>query len=61
MPHKMELPTVGTTVAGEVLWHIEHNRHMKIKLDEWNMPKMRRVAEPILRLGGGRSWLGEGS
>lgn len=38
MPHRMELPVVGTTVAGVVLWHAEHNLQVKIKLDEWNLP-----------------------
>ncbi|GGQ89955.1 hypothetical protein GCM10010251_00010 [Streptomyces aurantiogriseus] len=38
MPHHMELPAVGSTVTGEVIWHADHNRQVKIKLDEWNVP-----------------------
>lgn len=30
MPHHMELPAVGAAVAGEVIWHLEHNRQVKI-------------------------------
>ncbi|WP_228034090.1 S1 domain-containing protein [Streptomyces spongiae] len=35
MPHHMELPAVGASVAGEVIWHTEHNHQVKIRLDEW--------------------------
>ncbi|WP_208647965.1 hypothetical protein [Streptomyces tirandamycinicus] len=35
MPHGMELPTVGARVEGEVIWHVEHNHQVKIRLDEW--------------------------
>ncbi|MEU1621777.1 hypothetical protein ABZ479_31325 [Streptomyces sp. NPDC005722] len=35
MPHEMELPALGTRVAGEVLWHAEHNHQVKVRLDEW--------------------------
>jgi ribosomal protein S1 len=38
MPLKMELPVVGTTVAGVVLWHAERNFQVKTKLDEWDLP-----------------------
>ncbi|WP_206697806.1 hypothetical protein [Streptomyces sp. WAC00263] len=38
MPHHMELPAMGATVAGEVIWHADHNRQVKIRLDEWNVP-----------------------
>ncbi|WP_199806898.1 MULTISPECIES: hypothetical protein [unclassified Streptomyces] len=36
MPHHMELPAMGATVAGEVIWHADHNRQVKIRLDELN-------------------------
>lgn len=35
MPHHMELPLVGSTVAGEVIWHADRNRQVRIRLDEW--------------------------
>ncbi|MET7567524.1 hypothetical protein ABZT04_03325 [Streptomyces sp. NPDC005492] len=38
MPHHMELPELGTIVAGEVIWHADHNHQVKIRLDEWNVP-----------------------
>ncbi|MET8783534.1 MULTISPECIES: hypothetical protein [unclassified Streptomyces] len=38
MPHHMELPAMGAAVAGEVIWHADHNRQVKIRLDEWNVP-----------------------
>ncbi|MER6353438.1 hypothetical protein ABT186_16705 [Streptomyces sp. NPDC001634] len=38
MPHRMELPALGATVAGEVIWHADHNRQVKIRLDEWHVP-----------------------
>ncbi|WP_327744558.1 hypothetical protein OHO28_28115 [Streptomyces europaeiscabiei] len=38
MPHHMELPVVGAAVAGEVIWHADHNRQVKIRLDEWHVP-----------------------
>ncbi|MGW3285998.1 hypothetical protein ACWDR3_15315 [Streptomyces sp. NPDC001002] len=37
MPHHMELPTMCTTVTGEVIWHADHNHRVKIRLDEWNV------------------------
>ncbi|MFF4053196.1 hypothetical protein ACFYZ5_41900 [Streptomyces chartreusis] len=37
MPHHMELPVLGATVAGEVIWHTDHNRQMKIRLNEWRV------------------------
>lgn len=37
MPHHLELPSMGDTVAGEVIWHANHNRQVKIRLDEWNV------------------------
>lgn len=37
MPHHMELPAMGTIVTGEVVWHTDHNRQVKIRLDEWTM------------------------
>lgn len=38
MPHHMDLPALGATVAGEVIWHTDHNRQVKIRLDEWHVP-----------------------
>ncbi|MFE2066626.1 hypothetical protein ACFXDH_30335 [Streptomyces sp. NPDC059467] len=38
MPHRMELPALGATVTGEVIWHADHNRQVKIRLDEWEAP-----------------------
>jgi hypothetical protein len=38
MPHHMDLPAMGATAAGEVIWHADHNRQVKIRLDEWNVP-----------------------
>ncbi|MGY1499497.1 hypothetical protein ACW4TU_23435 [Streptomyces sp. QTS52] len=38
MPHHMELPALGTTVAGEVISHADHNCQVRIRLDEWNAP-----------------------
>ncbi|OIJ69202.1 hypothetical protein [Streptomyces mangrovisoli] len=38
MPHHMELPAMGAAVAGEVIWHADHNRQVKIRLDAWNVP-----------------------
>ncbi|MGX1541291.1 hypothetical protein [Streptomyces adustus] len=38
MPHPMELPALGATVVGEVIWHADHNRHVKIRLNEWHLP-----------------------
>lgn len=38
MPHQMELPVVGSTVTGEVIWLADHNRQVKLRLDEWNVP-----------------------
>ncbi|MFJ9295266.1 hypothetical protein [Streptomyces asoensis] len=38
MPHHMELPAMGAAVAGEVIWHADHNHQVKIRLDEWNVP-----------------------
>ncbi|MFJ9537113.1 hypothetical protein ACIRPX_07655 [Streptomyces sp. NPDC101225] len=38
MPHHMELPALGATVAGEVIWHADHNRQVKIRLDAWQVP-----------------------
>ncbi|MEU8975224.1 hypothetical protein AB0D11_39350 [Streptomyces monashensis] len=38
MPHHMELPALGATVAGEVIWHADHDCQVKIRLDEWNVP-----------------------
>jgi hypothetical protein len=38
MPHHMELPALGTTVPGEVIWHTDHNRQIKIRLNEWQVP-----------------------
>ncbi|MER6285429.1 hypothetical protein [Streptomyces sviceus] len=37
MPHHMQLPAMGTTVTGEVIWHADHNHQVKIRLDEWNV------------------------
>ncbi|MFG2951408.1 hypothetical protein [Streptomyces adustus] len=38
MPHPMELPAMGATVVGEVIWHADHNRQVKIRLNEWHVP-----------------------
>ncbi|WJV47528.1 S1 RNA-binding domain-containing protein [Streptomyces flavofungini] len=35
MPPCMELPAVGARVAGEVVWHADHNEQVGITLDEW--------------------------
>ncbi|MEU5278565.1 hypothetical protein AB0G87_19375 [Streptomyces asoensis] len=37
VPHGMELPAMGTTVTGEVIWHADHNHQVKIRLDERNV------------------------
>lgn len=37
MPRHMELPAVGATVAGEVIWHADRNRQVRIRLDEWHV------------------------
>jgi hypothetical protein len=36
-PFGVFLPAMGTTITGEVLWHADHNRQVKIRLDEWNV------------------------
>ncbi|MFE4581399.1 S1 domain-containing protein [Streptomyces chartreusis] len=33
MPHHMELPALGATVAGEVTWLADRNREVKIRFD----------------------------
>ncbi|WP_329456744.1 hypothetical protein [Streptomyces sp. NBC_01497] len=38
VPQGMELPALGAEVAGTVIWHADHNRQVKIKLDEWDQP-----------------------
>ncbi|WP_316772732.1 hypothetical protein [Streptomyces sasae] len=38
MPHRMELHALGATGTGEVIWHADHNRRLKIRLDEWRAP-----------------------
>jgi hypothetical protein len=35
MPQGMELPALGATVSGEVLWHTAHNHQVRVRLDEW--------------------------
>ncbi|MER6154273.1 hypothetical protein ABT147_01880 [Streptomyces sp. NPDC001868] len=35
MPRRLELPTVGQLVTGEVIWHAEHNHQVGIVLREW--------------------------
>ncbi len=35
MPVGAELPALGDRVAGEVIWHTEHNHQVKVRLDEW--------------------------
>lgn len=35
MPECMTLPRVGDRVSGSVLWHVEHNHQVKLKLTEW--------------------------
>lgn len=37
MFHHMQPPAMGATVTGEVIWHADHNRQVKICLDEWNV------------------------
>lgn len=37
MPHHMELPALGATVAGEVIRHTDHNRQVNIRLDKWHV------------------------
>ncbi|WP_220096415.1 hypothetical protein [Streptomyces cyaneus] len=34
MPLGMELPALGASVKGEVLWH-GHNHQVRVRLDEW--------------------------
>ncbi|MEV0444447.1 hypothetical protein AB0I84_34500 [Streptomyces spectabilis] len=34
MPSSMELPALGATVAGEVIWHADHNCQVMVRLDE---------------------------
>ncbi|WP_199185719.1 hypothetical protein [Streptomyces carminius] len=36
MPRGMELPVVGATVAGKVVWHTPHNCQVRIRLNEWD-------------------------
>jgi hypothetical protein len=38
MPHHMELPPIGASVTGEVIWHADHNHQIRIRLHEWNSP-----------------------
>lgn len=38
MPHSMELPALGATVSGEEIGHTDHNRQVKIRLDERDVP-----------------------
>jgi hypothetical protein len=35
MPHDAELPAMGTRVAGQIISHVEHNHHVKVRLDSW--------------------------
>ncbi|MEU4703007.1 hypothetical protein [Nonomuraea dietziae] len=32
MPAGFELPGMGAEVAGEVIWHVEHNHQVKIRI-----------------------------
>lgn len=43
MPHDMELPAMGAAVAGEVIWYVDHNRQVKIRLVDFL---------PLLKEGG---------
>ncbi|MFB6665299.1 MULTISPECIES: RNA-binding protein [unclassified Streptomyces] len=36
MPHHVRLPALGAQVSGEVIWHTEHNRQVRIRLSDWN-------------------------
>ncbi|XUL89192.1 hypothetical protein ACQ86D_23230 [Streptomyces galilaeus] len=49
MPHHVELPALGATVVGEVIWHADHHRQVKIRLDDWNMPGRSPAGRPQLR------------
>jgi len=35
MPREMDLPLVGAVITGRVIWHADHNRQVKLRLDEW--------------------------
>ncbi|MEV8595541.1 hypothetical protein [Streptomyces sp. NPDC052012] len=35
MPLGMNLPALGALVRGQVLWHVDHNHQVKVRLDEW--------------------------
>ncbi|GAB3651852.1 hypothetical protein GCM10027589_08940 [Actinocorallia lasiicapitis] len=32
MPEKLDLPTIGALISGEVIWHAEHNHQIKIRI-----------------------------
>ncbi|MFJ6908285.1 hypothetical protein ACWERF_29455 [Streptomyces griseoluteus] len=36
MPPGMELPAIGASVEGEVIWHA-HNHQVRVRLNEWRM------------------------
>ncbi|WP_330236401.1 hypothetical protein [Streptomyces sp. NBC_00566] len=36
MPPGMELPAIGASVEGAVVWHA-HNRQVRVRLNEWRM------------------------
>lgn len=35
MPLGKELPALGALVSGEVYWHDDRNRQLRVRLDEW--------------------------
>lgn len=35
MPHRMDLPALGSFVNGQVLGHAAHIHQVKVRLDEW--------------------------
>jgi hypothetical protein len=39
MPREAPLPDLGTAVAGEVIWHAEHNHQVKLRLLDGQPPR----------------------
>ncbi|MFE1923891.1 hypothetical protein ACFW91_15150 [Streptomyces asoensis] len=37
MADHVELPALGSAVAGEVIWHADHNHQVKVRLYEWHV------------------------
>lgn len=53
MPRNLELPTLDTRVAAEVIWHTEHNHQIKLRLDTWNNNTWGSAPDPGTASGGG--------